>query len=59
MIKQKLLNLSPFFLLSGCGQATYKNASLPVEERAVLLQQERDPAEEGCGSCWHGGLLIK
>ena len=33
-MKQKLLYLLPLFLLSGCGQATYKNASLPAEERA-------------------------
>ena len=34
-----------------------RHAGAAQEERAVLLQQERDPAEEGCGSCWHGGLL--
>ena len=39
-MKQKLLCLLPFFLLSGCGQATYKNASLPAEERAGLLLKE-------------------
>ena len=39
-MKQKLLSLLPFFLLSGCGQATYKNASLPAEERAGLLLKE-------------------
>ena len=39
-MKQKLLYLLPFFLLSGCGQATYKNASLPAEERAGLLLKE-------------------
>ena len=37
---QKLLYLLPLFLLSGCGQATYKNASLPAEERAGLLLKE-------------------
>ena len=36
-MKQKLLYLLPLFLLSGCGQVTYKNASLPAEERAGLL----------------------
>lgn len=40
MMKQKLLYLLPLFLLSGCGQATYKNASLPAEERAGLLLKE-------------------
>lgn len=39
-MKQKLLYLLPLFLLSGCGQATYKNASLPAEERAGLLLKE-------------------
>ena len=40
MMKQKLLYLLPLFLLSGCGQVTYKNASLPAEERAGLLLKE-------------------
>ena len=40
MMKQKLFYLLPLFLLSGCGQATYKNASLPAEERAGLLLKE-------------------
>ena len=40
MMTQKLLYLLPLFLLSGCGQATYKNASLPAEERAGLLLKE-------------------
>ena len=39
-MKQKLLYLLPLFLLSGCEQATYKNASLPAEERAGLLLKE-------------------
>ena len=39
-MKQKLLYLLPLLLLSGCGQATYKNASLPAEERAGLLLKE-------------------
>ena len=39
-MKQKLLYLLPLFLLSGCGQVTYKNASLPAEERAGLLLKE-------------------
>lgn len=39
-MKQKLLYILPLFLLSGCGQATYKNASLPAEERAGLLLKE-------------------
>ena len=39
-MKQKLLLPLPLFLLSGCGQATYKNASLPAEERAGLLLKE-------------------
>lgn len=46
-MKQKLLYLLPLFLLSGCGQATYKNASLPAEERAGLLLKGTDARREG------------
>lgn len=46
-MKQKLLYLLPLFLLSGCGQATYKNASLPAEERAGLLLKELNARREG------------
>ena len=48
-MKQKLLYLLPLFLLSGCGQATYKNASLPAEERAGLLLKELRSEERRVG----------
>lgn len=39
-MKQKLIYLLPLLLLTGCGQVTYKNASLSPEERAELLLKE-------------------
>lgn len=39
-MKQKLFYLVPLFVLSACGQASYKNTSLSPDERAELLVKE-------------------
>lgn len=39
-MKQKLFYLVPLFVLSACGQASYKNTSLSPDKRAELLVKE-------------------
>lgn len=40
MMKRKLFYLLPFFALTGCGEPSYKDASLSPERRAELLVKE-------------------